>query len=297
MLSRRVLLLGAAGVGVSGLGAAGLGIHQGVLPGRPWMQAQLGLNGEDGVVPDTEPGPVVTGTFVSRHRLGAETGWALIRPPGASRPLPLVVALHGLSADHARLLGPDFALPEFLAQAVADGTPPFAVATVDGGRSYWHERPWGEDAGAMVTEELLPLLSDRGVVLDRVGLIGWSMGGFGALHLAARLGAEKVRAVVASSPAVWSDPEDAGPSGFEDEEEYEEFTLFGRQQELEGIAVRIDCGTGDPFYRDVEDYVEGFTDDNDLTASFEPGGHNPDYWRRVLPGQLAFLGERVSSTS
>jgi hypothetical protein len=57
--------------------------------------------------------------------------------------------------------------------------------------------------------------------------------------------------------------------------------------------VRIDCGTGDPFYRDVRDYVDGFPSDADVTSTFEPGGHNPAYWRRMLPAQVDFLGRHL----
>jgi S-formylglutathione hydrolase FrmB len=295
VLSRRALLLGSAGVGVAGLGAAGVGVHQGVLPGRPYVQELLGLNGEDGVVPDIEAGRVERGSFPSRHRLGTETGWALCRPPGASGPLPLVVALHGAGGDHARLVGPDYGLPEFLAAAVADGVPPFAIATVDGGRSYWHPRPSGEDAGAMVVDELLPLLAERGARTDRIGLLGWSMGGYGALRLAGQLGPERVAAVCAVSPALWTHGDDASPSGFADAAEYDEFRVTGRQEDLAGIAVRVDCGTGDPFYRATEDYVAGFADTAEPTVSFGPGRHDPGYWRRMLPAELEFLGRRVSS--
>lgn len=291
MLSRRTFLLGGtATTGVAAIGA-GLGVQQGVLPGRPWAQAHLGLNGAAGVVPDIEPGPVVNGSFVSEHRLGVETGWSLILPPNAIGPLPLVVALHGLSADHTTLLGPDFGLDRFLAAAVADGVAPFAIATVDGGTTYWHPRPSGEDASAMVIDELLPILAAHDVTTDRIGLLGWSMGGYGALRLGGALGPARVPAVVAASPAIWSDPDDASSSGFEDAAEYEGSSVLDHQNDLDGIAVRVDCGTGDPFYRDVEDYVAGFPDDADVTSTFEPGAHNAAYWRRMLPAQLAFLGD------
>jgi enterochelin esterase-like enzyme len=283
-------------VGLAGVGTVGLGIQKGVLPGRPQIQELLGLNGEDGVVPDVEPGRLERGSFSSTHRLGAKTGWALCRPPDESGPLPLVVALHGAGGNHSTLLGPNFGLPEFLGQAVADGVPPFAIATVDGGNSYWHERPSGEDAGAMVVEELLPLLAERGVMTDRIGLLGWSMGGYGALRLGGLLGPERVVAVCAVSAALWTDADDASPSGFADAEEYDEFRVTGRQEDLAGIPVRIDCGTGDPFYRAVEDYVDGFPDDADLTVTFEPGQHQAGYWRRMLPAELEFLGRRVSSS-
>ncbi len=293
-VGRRSLLLGAAGV-LAGGTAAAAGVYEGVLPGRPRLQALLGLNGEPGRVPDVAWGPVETGSFVSERSLGAQTRWVLLRPPGTGTdPLPLVVALHGLDWDLDGFLPDGIGLPQFLAAATAAGVPPFAIVAAEGGGSYWHRRPDGEDAGAMVTDELLPLMAARAdLSTDRIGLLGWSMGGYGALRLAELLGAGRVAAVAVAGPAIWSDPSDASSAGFEDEAEYDEFTVTGRQADLDGIAVRIDCGTGDPFYRDVEDYVAGFDHDADVTSSFEPGAHDRDFWRRVLPDQLAFVGTRL----
>ena len=289
MLSRRTLLTGSIGAAVTSGAVAAVGVEQRWLPGRPWLQERLGLNGPDGVVPEVTPGPVEDGWFLSEHRLGARTGWAVTRPPGTHRDLPLVVALHGLGMDHATVMGRELGLPWFLAAAARDEVAPVAVASVDGGTTYWHPRPNGEDAAAMVVDELLPVLAERGYRTDAVGLLGWSMGGYGALRLAAVLGPDQVPAIVAASPALWTDPDEASPAGFADDEEYERATVFGHQDELVGTAVRVDCGTGDPFCRDVEEYVAGFPEDAELVATFEPGGHDAGYWRRMLPDQLAFL--------
>ncbi|WP_182526556.1 alpha/beta hydrolase [Nocardioides dongkuii] len=298
-VSRRAVLVG-GGVVTAGAAAVGAGVHQGVLPGRPWLQARLGLDGEDGVVPDVAPGRVRRGTFVSEARGGTSTGWAVVLPPGSARreELPVVVALHGRGQDHAALLGPGLGLDRFLAAHTAAGGTPYAVAVVDGGDSYWHPRPSGEDSGAMVVDELLPLLAGQGLragPTDRIGLLGWSMGGYGALRLAGLLGAGRVAGVVAVSPALWTDPDDASPSGFADAAEYEEFSVLGRQGDLEGVAVRVDCGTGDPFYRAAEEYVAGFPASAQVAGGFEPGGHTSGYWRRVLPAQLDFLGRTLDA--
>lgn len=296
MLSRRALLLGGTTAGAVLVAGAAVGVEQGVLPGRPWLQATLHLNGEPGKIPDVEPGPVETGSFVSSARLGEETGWCLIHPPGHHENLPLVVALHGLGEDARTLYdGPSFGLDRYLAAAVADGVPPFLIAAADGGTSYWHLRPDGEDASVMITDELLPLLRQRGVRTGRIGLMGWSMGGYGALRLAGELGPRRVSAVVAASPAIWSDPDSASRSGFDGPEEYEHYSVVGHQRDLDGIPVRIDVGTGDPFYRDVQDYVDAFPASADVTATYEPGAHDTAYWRRMLPAELAFLGRAVGS--
>ena len=299
MPTRRAVLLGGAGITVIGAVGVGAGVYEGVLPGRPQLQARLGLNGEAGTVPDVQPATIETGSFVSAERGGVETAYRIVTPVGATEPLPVVVALHGRGSNSRTLVGPDFHVEKFLEAHVEAGGAPMAIATVDGGTSYWHERPSGEDAGAMVVEEFLPMLAERGLRAtssDRIGLLGWSMGGYGALWLGGLLGETRVAAVCAVSPAMWSDPKDASRSGFRDVAEYVGYTVQRRQGELAGIPVRIDCGTGDQFYRAVQDYAAGFPSDADVTVTFEPGAHDPDYWRRVLPDELDFLGARVAST-
>lgn len=296
MPSRRAVLLGGAGVVAAGTVGAGAGVYEGVLPGRPQLQALLGLNGEAGKVPDVEPADVEEGSFVSQRRGGVETGFSVVKPLGGPADPPVVVALHGHGGDHRSLVR-GLQMERYLEDHVERGGAPFALGTVDGGQSYWHPRPNGEDAGAMVVDEFLPMLADRGLRAgpsDRIGLLGWSMGGYGVLRLAGLLGPDRVAAVCAVSPAMWTDPDDASRSGFADASEYEEFTVQGRQEQLKGIPVRIDCGTGDQFYRATEDYVAGFPADADVVSTFEPGAHDADYWRRMLPAELEFLGRHLT---
>ena len=166
-MSRRALLMGGVAV-TAGVVGAGLGVAQGEPPGRPWLQARLGLNGEAGLVPDVEPGTVTSGSFVSARRLGAATGWSIIRPPGEDGPLPVVVALRlppgPRHADRSRV--PARPVPRGRGRRRAAL---FAIAAVDGGTTYWHPRPSGEDAGAMVIEEFLPLLERRGLPTGQSG--------------------------------------------------------------------------------------------------------------------------------
>jgi S-formylglutathione hydrolase FrmB len=289
-LTRRTLL----GVGLGSAAAVGAGVYaveQDWLPGRPWLREELGLNGDPGVIPEATPGEIVTGTFRSAYR-DRKTGWAIAYPPGGELDLPVVVALHQLDADHGTAFRAKMRVDKFLADHVAKGGSPFAIATIDGGRTYWHPREDGEDTSAMVVEEFLPLLANQGLRTDRIGLMGWSMGGYGVLRLAGLLGPDRVASVTAAGPALREDPDDYSRSGFESAAAYEKHTVFGRQSELTGIPVRIDCGKGDPFYRSVETYVEGF--DRKIIANFEAGGHNPSFWRRVLPAELAFHGKHLA---
>lgn len=293
MPSRRSLLLGGAGVVAAGVVGAGVGIEKGVLPGRPYLQQHLGLDGEDGVIPDVEPGLVIEDSFTSAARGGVEVGWSLILPPGSDgKALPIAVALHWLGADHGMLTGSQLGLDRYLAQHVHDGRRPFAIVAADGGRGYWHPHA-GDDAGQMVLTELLPRAvgSGHSLLPAAIGFLGWSMGGYGALRLAGIAGAGGASAVVASSPALFADADDASGSGFSTTAEYETYSVFDQQKNLNGIPVRVDIGTGDPFYRGVQEYADGFPPDAQLTTTFEAGGHTPGYWRRMLPDQLAFLGK------
>ena len=114
-----------------------------------------------------------------------------------------------------------------LAQAVEAGLPPFAVVAVDGGGSYWHKRASGEDSGAMVLDELIPMLDSQGLDTSRVGFLGWSMGGYGALLLGARLGPARTAAICAVSPALWTSSGATAPGAFDGADDYAANSVWG----------------------------------------------------------------------
>ena len=99
-IGRRTFLIGGgAAVGVVVVGAVGGGllVEEGVLPGRSKLDEVLGRCGSGLEPPDTEPGPVTTGTFTSAARNGTEVGWTVVHPPGATPgdALPVCLFLHG----------------------------------------------------------------------------------------------------------------------------------------------------------------------------------------------------------
>lgn len=289
MVSRRALLLGLPAGGVAAAAVAFAGVDAGALPGRAAMHRLLGWTGPDGVVPRIATGPVASGSFFSRRR-GTTTGWSLMRPPGVTGTLPLVVALHGLGGDHTTFVE-GLGGPQFLAQAVARGVPPFAIVSVDGGTGYWHPHA-GTDAGAMVLDELLPRMAAHGIDTSRLGFYGWSMGGYGSLRLAPLAHA---RAVAVASPAIWVDSSGVSPSGFSSAAEYDRYSVFGRQADLAGIGVRVDIGRDDPFFVAVRRYVAGFPRSAHVAHTFPEGAHNAGFWTRMLPAELSFLGRRLAA--
>ncbi len=141
-----------------------------------------------------------------------------------------------------------------LAQAVAAGIPPFAVVAVDGGGGYWHDRASGEDSGAMVLDELIPMLAEQGLDTSRVGFLGWSMGGYGALLLGARLGAARTAAICAVSPALWTSSGATAPGAFDGADDYAANSVWGLPA-LDSIPIRIDCGNSDPFYSATQQFI------------------------------------------
>lgn len=295
-VSRRTLIVGGAAAAV----AVGVGVpaasFAGVLPGRSTLYRLLGLDGPAGTVPAVATGPLVQGSFRSAARLGAACGWAVSYPPGhgPGDRLPVAIALHGYSNSHRTAFGPRaHGLDAFLAQYTARGGRPYAIASVDGGNGYWHPRRSGEDSAAMLVDEFLPLLARHGLVTERLGLLGWSMGGYGALRLAGELGAGRVAAVAAASPALWHTFAQSANGAFDDAADFARNTVFGRQGRLDGVAVRVDCGTGDGFCANDRDYVSGFA--TAPSGGFEAGGHNNAYWLRMNPQHVAFVGRALAA--
>jgi S-formylglutathione hydrolase FrmB len=297
-LSRRALLR--TGVAATVAGAAVVtGLETGVIPGRARVHDALGLTGPDGVVPDVPAGPVESASFESFFR-GTTIGYSVIYPHGysSSARLPVVLVLHGRGGDHTSAVN-DLGIDRYLTAAVQAGTPPFAVATVDGGRdSYWHRRVSGDDdPGAMLDLEFLPLLANRGLRTSRFGVFGWSMGGYGALLFVALHSFQRVVrperkavAVSALSPAIWRRFEDAAPGAFDGEEDFELSQVFGRRNGFRDVAVRIDCGRDDPFANAASELREELR----AAGGLQLGAHTPGYWRRMLPDHLRFLGTEIA---
>jgi pimeloyl-ACP methyl ester carboxylesterase len=204
------------------------------------------------------------------------------------------VVLHGHGDDDRAALR--LGLDRFLADAVRRGVPPFVLAAPSGGDGYWHARTSGDDAGAMVVEEFLPLLAARGLACgtrDRVALLGWSMGGYGALLLAERLGAARVAGAGAMSPALWRHAADAVSGAFDDAADFAAHDVFAGRDRLQQIPVRLDCGRGDPFLDADRAFAAGLRPA--AQGDFGTGGHTDGYWRRMAPGQLATLGTALAA--
>jgi hypothetical protein len=282
--SRRAVLIG----GLAALTAAGLGgAEAGVLPGRSRSGAL------PSGVPAVKPGRLVSGSFVSTARGGARTGWSIGYPPGADPDqLPVLITLHGRADSHRDSFERGLYLDRFLAEVVARGSAPFAIASVDGGAAeYWHPRR-NTDPARMVIEEFLPLLKGQGLDTARVGLLGWSMGGYGALYLAGVLGSARVAVAIAESPAIWHQAGQSAAGAFDDAEDFDRHSIFGRLALLDGIALRLDCGASDGFAPVTRDLRAALVPTP--AGGIEPGGHDVGYWRSQAAAQLRYAAAKLT---
>jgi len=283
VITRRQLLLGGAALALA-LGAEA-------------EQPRLRQGARRLLLGDPEPahplpsgqGTVVQGTFTSRA-MQTTTRWSVAYPGPVTPGLPVLLVLHGRGDDARAVLG-SHRLGAFLTQAVQRGTPPFAVVAVDGGdHTYWHRRASGQDPQAMLTGELLPLLSAHGLQTRRVALGGWSMGGYGALLLAERLGSSRITAVAVDSPAIWRRASESAPGAFDDPTDFTAHDVLAGAADLAEIPVRVSCGTSDPFLPGVRALLRDLPHaEHDLAA----GVHDLAWWQHAAPAQLAFVGRQL----
>ena len=144
----------------------------------------------------------------------------------------------------------------------------------------------------MVLNELIPMLNQQGLDTSRVGFLGWSMGGYGALLLGARLGPARTAAICAVSPALWLSPGASAPGAFDGAEDFAANTVFGLPA-LASIPIRIDCGYSDPFAAATEEFIAQLP--TPPAGGFSPGGHDTGFWSAQLPAELAWLAPLLTA--
>jgi hypothetical protein len=283
-LNRRKFL-GLLGVGVAAgaLGAGGLlGVDEGLR--HKLEDAWAYADGPDLTLPPSGA-RIVTGSFYSRfmHR---EVGWAYSLP-ARDQPRAVVLSLYGKGANQ---FAPFDSL--HLPDAAAHVGAALSIASADGGEdNYWHQRANGTDAHAMLVEELVPLLTRRLGALP-FALHGYSMGGYGALLTAERSATAKgdnfFKGVAASSPALWTVPDETAPGAFDSAQDFYANDVFTGVAALRSLKVRLDCGELDPFAQATRRLSALMTWPHE--AVFRPrASHTSGFWRSVAPAQMQFL--------
>lgn len=279
-ISRRNLLIGggcAAATAALGIGAADVfdhsrferGLHKVGLASSPTLHLP-----SSGAIERN-------GTFHSRY-MSRPVSWTVSHPGGAQPLQGTVFCLHGKGTNDGtnnRFAFDSVHVPD----AAAFVGLRLAVAGVDGGAdSYWHRRQDGRNALAMLLEEFVPMV--RSMVGDLPqALMGWSMGGYGALLAAERARKEFV-AVAPASPAIWLTPGATAPGAFDSPADFYANDVFSGLSTLSGMAIAVACGTSDPFYSATQELVAHMSYPH--TDLFGPGFHDATYWASVAPSQL-----------
>ncbi len=295
---RKIFTLGASGLAaVIAAGVVGTElVAHGVLPGQQELDQ---LDGACSVARPplrfSTPGASISDRFYSRSRRRT-VGYTVAWPPGHRQgdPLPLVVMLHGEGGNHRDALAGMSPAQAVALHVGGSPLPPMALVTVDGGVGYWNPHP-GDDPLTMVVDELIPLCQSMhlGRPPSRIGLMGISMGGYGALLIAEKRPA-LVAAVAAISPAVWtsySQASAANPAAYASAADFDADDVVTHTAALAGKPVRIASGLDDPFHPGVVALGRGLPPS--AIVEFSRGCHTGDFFVSQEPPSLEFLARHL----
>ncbi len=296
---RRFLKLGLGGAGLVVLaGAAGVELmSHGVVPGQQWLDQ---LDGACSVVSGTPVfsplGDSITGTFSSGAR-NRTVGYTVAFPPGhgAGDDLPLVVMLHGFGGNHTDALSGMSPAQAVALRMDGHGLAPMAMVTVDGGGGYWNPHP-GDDPMGMVVDELIPRCQRLGLGRPprKIGAMGISMGGYGAIVLA-ETHPDLISAVAAISPAIWtsySEAHSANAGAFASARAFGSYDAVTHARALADKPVRVASGAQDPFHPGVEALIQALPPG--AVVEVPQGCHTDPFFRSQEPPSLAFLAQHLT---
>jgi len=272
-------------------------VHAGVLPGRRL------LDDVDGACSVSEPprsffpiGPSISGQFFSAARRRG-VGYTIAYPPGHRRGarLPLVIVLHGFGGNHLHAMS-GMTLAQALALNTGGHAPsPMALVAADGGGGYWNAHP-ADDPMGMIINELIPMCQRLGLGRSpqRIGAMGTSMGGYGALLLAEKH-PHLIRAVAAISPAVWtsySDARAANAGAYASAADFEADDIVTHTSALATIPVRVASGADDPFHPGVLALARALP--RSAIVDVSRGCHDGAFFASQQPASLNFLAKHLA---
>jgi pimeloyl-ACP methyl ester carboxylesterase len=304
--SRRAVLAGSLGLAaVAAIGAGGYELVQdGTLPGRYKLARLTGAC-------ELAPAPLA-GALPSRHQVSFHSAYrrrdvqmVTLIPAAADSPagLGVVIALHGSGGSPATLAP---GMGRAMSRARVSR---FAIICVDGGETCWHKRADGDDPAGMIVHEVLPRAAAAGMHTGRIGIVGLSMGGYGALLIAEQFsaagtpgGGPAVAAVAALSPAVFASYDDAraaNPGAFDSPADFTRNDVVSGLPTLRRVPAFITCGTDDPFQPEVvlvRSRLAALTH-HPVPGGIVPGCHDGSFWARHWPAALEFAGAHQSPGS
>lgn len=318
MTTRRRLLWylagGAVVVAAAGTGGFELAGHdaapaKGTVPGKGAAPGKgaISQRGKDCDLPATrfayyaKPGPQYSGAFHSKARR-AEVGYTIAYPPG-HKPgdrLPLILMLHGYGFNHANALQGLTPAQAVALEVSGAPLPPMAMVTVDGGRGYWNPHP-GDNAQAMLTDELIPLCQRKGLGTGprKIAAMGISMGGYGGILLAEKY-PDLLAGVAAISPAIYTSYAQAHattPLAYASAATFAANDAVTHAAALK-VPVRIASGYGDQYYPGAQALARALPRNPGgvpAEVHFGKGCHARSFFNAQEPPSLAFLARYLTS--
>jgi S-formylglutathione hydrolase FrmB len=148
----------------------------------------------------------------------------------------------------------------------------------------------------MVVGELIPLCQqlNLGRAPQRIGTMGISMGGYGAVLLAEKH-PEVFSAVAAISPAIWTSYEQArsaNAGAYASATDFASDDAVTHAATLAHTPVRVASGTDDPFHPGVVALAQALP--RSAVVDFSQGCHTGPFFTAQEPPSLAFLGTHLS---
>ena len=208
------------------------------LPGLLWLLSPLLVMANEST-PDSK-NPMAL-TFHSQA-LACEAPYTLFLPPGTAPAggWPLVVILHGDGRNH-RSLADDSGMSELIARQS------FAVLCPDGARGWWIDSQIiaGSNYQSMLLELLdeVPRRFPVSAEPKRTVIMGWSMGGFGAVRFAEdhreRIGALAIVMALLDfpNPSLPQDQNYGIPPVMADPKCYSDFNCLTKAEQLRGLPM------------------------------------------------------------
>lgn len=214
--------------------------------------------------------------------------------------LPVLYLLHGYSGNYADWINRDGELSEY------SDNYNIIIVCPDGGYGSWYlDSPVDPDFRyeTYVSGELVQWVDKEYKTIEGPkgrAITGLSMGGHGALYLAFRhqdifgaAGSMSGGVDIRPFPKNWELSKRLGTYA-ENPEAWNENTVVNMLHLLkpDGLALIIDCGTGDFFY-EVNLKLHKELEYRNIPHDFisRPGVHNWDYWRNAIKYQLVFFDD------
>jgi hypothetical protein len=206
-----------------------------------------------------------------------------------------VVVLHGFGANHTNALSGMSPRQAVALRTDPTRFAPLALVTVDGGDGSWNPHP-GDDPMSMVIDELIPMCRTAGPGRPphRIGAMGISMGGYGALLMAERV-PHLVTAVAATSPAIWTSyvqAHQANPGAYASVDDFTACDVVTHTAALVNTPVRVASGIDDPFHPGIEALAGALPPHSLVEVS--RGCHTGPFFASQEPPSLSFLAEHLA---